>query len=111
MSKKKRKIRTPEGEWESFVTKMLARKRDKRDFALPMDYLGAIADSIHKTNPSQDILLNTLVDVAGVVGEKFYLRAMADSKSFRDKQESHRKEDWKKELTQLDDRIHNKISK
>ena len=105
---KKRKVRTPEGEWESFVTKMLNRKRDKRPNLLPMDYIGAMADSIHRTSPSKEILVNTLKGVAEVVGEKFYLKAMSDQKHFKDKQEAHRREDFKREMTSIDDLIHSK---
>jgi hypothetical protein len=106
MSKNKRKQRTPEGEWESFVTKMLNRKRENRSPSLPMDYLNATADSLHRLNPSKEIVLNTLVDVANVLGEKFYIKGTEDIKAFRDKKEKRRVAEWNKIKDDIDDQIH-----
>jgi hypothetical protein len=78
----------------------------KRPHTLPKDYLVAVADRIVKTNPTTEIVNNTLEGVYSVAYTKGYSRRMSDEKLFRDRRTSHFEDDWKKELTVIDDLIH-----
>lgn len=80
--------------------------RVKRSHTLPKDYLEAVADRIVKTNPTTEIVNNTLEGVYSVAYTKGYSRRMSDEKLFRDRRTSHFENDWKKELTAIDDLIH-----
>ena len=78
----------------------------KRPHLLPKDYLESVADRIVKTNPTTEIVNNTLEGVYSVAYTKGYSRRMTDEKLFRDKRTKHFEDDWKKELTTIEDTIH-----
>jgi len=101
MSKKKFK-----DEWAKIVHIVTSRKRAKRPYVIPRDYLEAVADSIHRTNPTKEIIVNTLVDVYSTCFEKCYERFIADNNFRRAKEDQRFEADWKKFKDEVDDRIH-----
>jgi len=103
MSKKKYK-----DEWTRFVDTILKRKRAHRPYVIPRDYLEAVADSIHRTNPTKEIILNTLIDVYSTCFEKCYERFIADNSFRRLKTEKRFEADWKKFKDEVDDRVNNR---
>jgi hypothetical protein len=103
MSKKKFK-----DDWSRFVDTILKRKRAHRPYVVPRDYLEAVADSIHRTNPTKEIILNTLIDVYSTCFEKCYERFISDNNFRRVKTEKRFEADWKKFKDEVDDRIHTK---
>jgi hypothetical protein len=104
MAKKKK----PKDEWEVFVSNLLKRKRANRKYVLPTAYLESVADQLWRTNPSKEIIYNTLVDVATVMFTKGFDRKQQDVINFRQKQERHMETEFKKFCDQLDDMIHSK---
>ena len=106
MSKKKFK-----DDWSRFVNTIVTRKRKVRPYTIPRDYLEAVADSIHRTNPTKEIIVNTLVDVYSTCFEKCYERFIADNNFRRDKEDQRFEADWKKFKDEVDDRIYDKSHK
>lgn len=106
MSKKKYK-----DEWSRFINTILTRKRKVRPYVIPRDYLEAVADSIHRTNPTKEIIVNTLVDVYSTCFEKCYERFIADNNFRRAKEDSRFEADWKKFKDEVDDLVNNKPKK
>ena len=98
-------------EWTVFVNNMLKRKRANRNHKLPKDYIEALADKIHRTNPTKAILVNTLSEFAEELISKGYSWRISDSKFFKDKKVKHLKEDWDKEITAIEDEMFNKNGK
>jgi len=105
MSKHKKK---KGDEWTIFVNKIFSRKRANRSQVIPTDYLLALADKIHRINPTKAIVFNTLKEVYCVAYEDGYIHCQEDCKFFKDKQNKHFSDDFKKELDGIDDRIHPK---
>lgn len=105
MSKKKKK---KGDEWNIFITRMLNRKRSARRFVIPTDYLWALADKIHRINPTKEIVYNTLLEVFGVASDNAYQKCLNDVKFRRDKQNARIKQDFNKFKDELEDLIHNK---
>lgn len=103
MSKKRNK-----DEWKSFVNRTLSRGRSDRRYKLPTDYISSVADKIHKTNPSADIISNIVTEVYEVAFERGYQRRMSDSTYFKCKQEKHVSDDWNKMKDSIEDEIHSK---
>jgi hypothetical protein len=103
MSKKKFK-----DDFERFVNTILTRKRKVRPYTIPRDYIEAVADSIHRTNPTKEIIVNTLVDFYSTCFEKVYERFISDNNFRRDKENQRFEADWKKFKDEIDDRIHTK---
>ena len=103
MSKKKFK-----DDWSRFIDALMKRKRAHRPYIIPRDYLEAVADSIHRTNPTKEIILNTLVDFYSTCFEKVYERFISDNNFRRDKENQRFEADWKKFKDEIDDRIHTK---
>jgi len=101
MSKKKSK-----DPWNSFVSGLLKRKRAKRDSALPKEYILSIADSIWRTNPTKEIIYNTLLDMSGVIFAKGVQWKEQSYLFFRQKQKQHLDQEFKKFQDELDDMIH-----
>lgn len=95
-------------EWARFVNTLVSRKRKVRPYTIPRDYLEAVADRIHTTNPTKEIIVNTLVDVYTTCFEKCYERFIADNTFRRAKEEQRFESDWKKFKDEVDDRIHDK---
>jgi len=104
MTKKKKNV----DDWSNFIFKLFTRKRADRRIIIPNDYLWALADNIHKTNPSRTIVFNTLREVYTVMGSNVYQKALEDKKFFKDRQEQHFKEYWNGLKDKIDDVIHNK---
>lgn len=106
MSKKKFK-----DDFERFVDTILKRKRKVRPYTIPRDYLEAVADSIHRTNPTKEIIVNTLIDVYSTCFEKCYERFITDNSIRRAKKEQRFEADWKKFKDEVDDLVNNKPKK
>ena len=98
-------------EWDNFIFRLLTRKRADRRLVIPNDYLLAVAENIHKTNPSKAIVFNTLKEVYCVTGNRVYQKALDDTKFFKNRQEQHFKEYWDGIKDRIDDIIHNKSNK
>ena len=103
MSKKKR-----EEPWGLFVSRIFKRKRAKNKIILPTAYLLAVADNLHKMNPTKEIIYNTLKEVASICIEKGYYLRQQQMIKFKSQQEKHAQEDWNKVQDELDDMIHEK---
>ena len=95
-------------DWSRFVHTITTRKRATRPYVIPRDYIEAIADSIHTSNPSKEIIINTLVDFYSVCFEKTYKRFISDNNFRREKEEKRFEADWKRFKDEVDDRIHAK---
>ena len=93
-------------EWTSLVKKTLNRKRSNRDHKVPVTYIGALVDRLHKMNPTKEILFNTLVDFYGGAFEDGYTRKGQDMRFFKDKQNQHIDAEFKKFTDEIDDIIH-----
>jgi len=106
MSKKKYK-----DEWARFINTLINRKRKVRPYTIPRDYLEAVADSIHRTNPTKEIIVNTLVDVYSTCFEKCYERFIADNNFRRAKEDLRFEADWKRFKDEVDDLVNNKPKK
>ena len=106
MSKKKFK-----DDWSRFIDALMKRKRTYRPYTIPRDYLEAVADSIHRTNPTKEIILNTLIDVYSTCFEKCYDRFIADNSIRRAKTEKRFEADWKVFKDHVDDLVNNKPKK
>jgi len=94
--------------WESFINRMLTRKRANREAELPTTYLMSVADSIWKTNPTKEIIYKTLKDVAIVLYEKGYAKKESDIAFFKAKQTKRLNDDFKRHMDDIDDIIHEK---
>lgn len=92
--------------WNKFIKKLLSRKRNNRPYSIPRDYIEALADRIFSTNPTREILTNTLMDFYKVAFGHGYQRKESDIKFFKNKQAKLIKESWNKEKDGIDDLIH-----
>ena len=95
-------------EWTKFIKRLLARKRSKRPYILPREYIEAVAKSIHDANPTLGIITNTLADLYSVAFARGYDRKESDIKFFKEKQEKAIFADWNKIKDAIDDEIHTK---
>ena len=84
------------------------KKKPDRRYKIPMEYVIALADRIHSTAPTMEILTNTLSDFYALAFAKGYGRNMADRKYFKQKQQAHENSDWNKFKDELEDKIHPK---
>lgn len=84
------------------------KKKPDRRYKVPMEYIEALADRIHSTAPTMEILVNTLSDFYALAFARGYARRMADHKYFKMKQRAHEEADWKKFKDELEDKIHPK---
>jgi hypothetical protein len=102
MTKKKK----TKDEWEVFVSNLLKRKRANRKYTLPSAYLESVTDQLWRTNPSKEIIYNTLVDVATIMFTKGFDRKQQDIINFRQKQQRHMDAEFNAFKDFLDDQIH-----
>jgi hypothetical protein len=107
MSKKKKRKKSGDSIW---FDKIFNRKRANREHKLPMAYIEALATEIHRTQPTKQIIINSLAGFAETLLTKGYLWSMSDDKFFRDKQEKAFTEAWNQERTKIDDLINNKTT-
>jgi hypothetical protein len=103
MSKKKKKNKDP---WVSFINTLFARKRAKRGFKFPTEFINALADRLHRINPTKAIVYNTLKDVYCKADTIGYTRCQDDRRFFKDKQSQEFEKDWNKFKDEIDDLIH-----
>jgi len=103
MSKKKRS----KDEFVNFVRALFSHKRADRRIKIPVDYLNAVADQIWRSNPSKQIIYNTLVDVFTVAHEKGWVHKEESSAWFKLKQQKHIEEEFNQFKDAIDDEIHN----
>jgi hypothetical protein len=85
-----------------------SRKRAKRGFMFPKEYVLALSDKLWRMNPSKAIVYQTLTNVfckGDVIG---YTRRIDDARFFREKQEADFKKDWDAFKDSVDDLIHKK---
>jgi hypothetical protein len=101
MSKKRNK-----DPWNLFVSGLLKRKRANREYKLPKEYILSIADNIWRTNPSKDIIYNTLLEMSGIIYRKGFERKEDDIAFFKRKQKQHLDQEFGKFQDRLDDIIH-----
>ncbi len=106
----KKKLGSEEKEWKVFINNIFSRRRADRRHKISKDYIIAVADAIHKTNPTKEILINTLGEFAATIYPKAYFKRMSDEKFFRDKREKRFDREWKKELENIEDYIHPKLN-
>ena len=101
MSKKKSK-----NPFNRFIRGMFNRKRADRRHKKPSSYLYSVADSIHRTSPSMEILFNTLSEVYETAYDRGYERRIADDKWFKERREKRLKKGFNAFLDSLEDLIH-----
>lgn len=75
---------------------------------IPKDYLIAVANRIVSTNPTEEIIFNTIRDVWIDVYGRGYLRHIDDAKAFRDAREADIKKSFDSFMDSIDDEIHSK---
>lgn len=92
--------------WNKFVSGILKRKRAPREYKLPTAYILGIADSLHRQNPTKEIIYNTLIDMATLIYEKGLQRTRDDMAFFKNKQLKHMEDDFNLFKDSLDDMIH-----
>ena len=92
--------------WVKSINGVFARPRAKRGYNIPKDYILSIADQRWRTQPSREIIYNTLAEMYSVSYEKGYLRKGDDIRFFKDKQEKHFEQDWGSFRDSIDDLIH-----
>ena len=95
-------------DWNKFIKRLLARKRSDRKYSVPRDYIESLADRIFTTNPTKEILINTLVDFYEVSFGHGYQRKDSDIRFFKEKRDKQIKVAWNKERDGIDDDIHKK---
>lgn len=86
------------------------RKKKKNRFphVLPIEYISAVADDLHRINPSKQIVFNTLVGVCKEVYNRGYTRRQEEITKFRQKRSQRMDSEFKLFQTYLDDMIHDK---
>lgn len=97
--------------WNKFIKKLLSRKRSNRQYSIPRDYIEALSDRIFSTNPTREILTNTLVDFFKVAFAHGYERKCSERRLFKDRQAKLIRDSWNKEKDAIDDLIYNKNNK
>jgi len=102
MSKRKKS----KDEFVNLIRSFWTRKRAKREFKLPKEFLLALSDQIWRINPTKAIVYNTLKDVYCRAYEIGYTKRMDDARFFKDKQEQAFEKDWNKFKDEIDDLIH-----
>lgn len=81
-------------------------KRAKYPHVMKTDYLIALADKIHCTAPSEEIILNTLKDIYSTGYSCGYQRKHQEGIRFREKQKQHLEQEFKKFQDFIDDLVH-----
>jgi len=94
MGKKKNKTTTP------------VEPRADRRHKIPKDYIEAVAENVHASNPSVEILENTFNGVYSVAYVRGYQRRIDDAKFFKEKREKRLKEEWDRVSTEISDEIY-----
>jgi hypothetical protein len=92
----------------NLIRSFWSRKRAKRDFKLPKEFLLALADRIHRINPTKAIVYNTLKDVYCRAYEIGYTKRMDDANFFREAQAKAFEKDWNAFKDSVDDMIFEK---
>jgi hypothetical protein len=84
------------------------KKKPKYPHVIRKDYLVAVADRICTTNPTTEIVFNTIVDVWKEGYNSGYNRKVQEVMRFREKQNKHFRDEFDQFKDYLDDRIHDK---
>lgn len=85
----------------------MAKEKEKRSKPkIPIEYLEAVADRIHTTNPTQEIILNTIKAVWSDGFGRGYLRRISDNSWFHDRRNARLKESFDSIMTNIDNEIH-----
>ncbi len=104
MGKKKRS----KDEIVNLIRSFWTRKRAKRPYTVPMAYLEAVADNLHRQNPTKTIVLNTVKDIWAKAYADGYARKGEDGLFFKNKREQAMKADFDAFKDQIDDMVHQK---
>jgi N-glycosylase/DNA lyase len=104
---KKRKKKAGENAW---FNRIFTRKRANRERKLPLAYIEALSTEIHRTQPTKQIIINSLAGFAETLLTKGYTWCQSDNKFFRTKQERGFNDAWNQERTKIDDLINNKTT-
>ena len=83
-------------------------KRAKYPHVQKTDYLRAVSNKIHQTNPTEDIIFNTIRDVYSTAYSAGYQRKHDETVRIRAKREQRLKEGFNQFKDELDDLIHEK---
>lgn len=85
----------------------MAKEKEKRSKPkIPIEYLEAVADRIHSTNPTKEIIYNTIKALwADGFGEG-YLRRISDNAWFHNRRNARLKESFDAIMTNIDNEIH-----
>ena len=85
----------------------MEKEKEKRSKPkIPIEYLEAVADRIHTTNPTQEIILNTIKAVWSDGFGRGYLRRISDNAWFHDRRNARLKESFDSIMTNIDNEIH-----
>ena len=102
------KHKKPKDEFTVCLNRILTRKRSDRRYKLPTTYITAVADKIHKLNPTMEILINSLTELYEVAFERSYNRFRDDVSFLKAKRDKHIQDDWNAIKDKIDDEIHSK---
>lgn len=91
--------------WKGIVNAVLSRKRAKRPYKLPKDYVLSISDNLWRTHPTKEIYYNTIMDIATYMFEKGYMRRIDDHRWFKQKQEQKFEQEFNDFKDYLSDKI------
>lgn len=78
----------------------------KRKYTMPTEYLNMVADRIVSTNPTKEIVFNTLCAVWQKGREHGYFESKDESKKFRDRREAVIKDLFDNLKDKVEDEIH-----
>lgn len=74
------------------------------------EHLNYVADRILTTSPTREIIFNSLLGIYELAYAEGYQTRLSDSRYFKDKQESRRKESWNAIRDHIDDLCHKEES-
>ena len=81
-------------------------KRKERTYTMPTEYLSMVADRILTTNPTKEIILNTIKSIWQDGRDNGYFSRLSEASKFRDKREATIKEMFDALKDRIDDNIH-----
>jgi hypothetical protein len=94
----------------NLIRSFWTRKRAKRPYVVPLAYLEALADNLHRQNPTKVIVFNTLKELYCKVFEDCYARFTDDRLWWRANREKALKADFDKVKDEIDDMVHAKAT-
>lgn len=86
--------------------KLMDTKKKEGQLFRHRNYLESVADKIHKSNPTKEIIYNTLLSVFKTATTWGWNLRLNERKIFKNKINQHKKESFNAIKDQIDDQIH-----